>query len=103
MPADPSSEPNRELVVVERTFPEPVEFDVLQSLEDRFAWCSEQHQVTFVGSYFSSDRRRMICLYRAPDAESVRTVNRTAGMPFDRVWTASYFVGSSPASSADPG
>ena len=34
----------------------------------------------------------MICLYRAPDAEAVRKANRTAGLPFDRVWPARALV-----------
>jgi len=28
----------------------------------------------------------MICLYHAPDAESVRLAQRQAGMPLERVW-----------------
>jgi hypothetical protein len=78
-----------EHVVVERVFDEPVDFDEVQALEDRNAWCLELHRIRFLRTYFSSDRRRMICVYEAPDAESVRLANRQAGMPFERVWTAS--------------
>jgi hypothetical protein len=78
-----------EKVIVERTFEEPVEFDDLQAMEGRFSWCLEQHRIKFLRSYFSSDRKRMICVYEAPDAEAVRTANRTADLPFDRIWTAS--------------
>jgi hypothetical protein len=28
----------------------------------------------------------MICLYEAPDAESVRQAQREAGVPFDEAW-----------------
>jgi len=28
----------------------------------------------------------MICMYHAPDAESVRLAQRQAGMPIDDVW-----------------
>jgi hypothetical protein len=31
---------------------------------------------------------RMLCLYEAPDAESVRLANREASLPFDRVWAS---------------
>lgn len=33
----------------------------------------------------------MICEYEAPDAEAVRKVQRTADMPFERIWTAQVF------------
>jgi len=47
--------------------------------------------VTFIRSYFSKDRKRMICEYEAPDAEAVRRLQRTASMPFERIWTATVF------------
>ena len=78
-----------ETVVVERTFEQPVEVEALQESEKRAQWCLELHNVTFVQSYISPDRRRMICIYKGPDAESVRLANSTARLPFDRVWTAS--------------
>ena len=28
----------------------------------------------------------MLCLYEAPDAESVRQAQREAGVPFERAW-----------------
>jgi hypothetical protein len=77
-----------ELIVVERSFPEPVEFAPLQAAEDAVAWCLEQHDVHFLRSYFSRDRHHMVCLYEAPDAESVRTTQRQGKLPFDRIWTA---------------
>lgn len=33
----------------------------------------------------------MICEYDAPDAEAVRSLQRTASMPFERIWTAKVF------------
>ena len=77
-----------ELVIVERSFEEPVDFETIQAIEDKGAWCMQQHEVRFLRTYFSADRRRMICLYEAPDAESVRTAQRQIGMPLDRAWTA---------------
>ena len=73
-------------VVVERRFPEPVTVESLQAAEDAAAWCLELHKVTFLRTYFSADRTRMLCLYRAPDAESVRLSQQQAKMPFERVW-----------------
>jgi hypothetical protein len=75
------------LVIVERAFETPVTFDEMRAQGARFGWCLDQHGVRFLRSYLAADGLRMICLYEAPDAESVRQVNRQAGMPFERVWT----------------
>ena len=77
------------LVMVERLFEEPVAYEALQANEDKNAWCLQLHNVRFLRSYFSTDRRRMICVYEAPDAESVRLAQRQMALPFERVWTAS--------------
>ena len=58
-----------------------------QAREDAHQWCLDTHGVSFVRTYFSQDRKRMICLYRAPDAEAVREAQRKAGMPLDAVWS----------------
>ena len=76
------------VVVVERSFPQPVAFADVQAIEDRGAWCLEAHGVRFLKSYFSRDRRRMMCLYEAPDAESVRLAQERAGVPFERAWAS---------------
>jgi hypothetical protein len=75
-------------VIVERSFEDPVELAAIRAIEDRGAWCLEEQQVRFVRTWFSKDRRRMVCLYEAPGAESVLIAQRQAGMPFDRVWSA---------------
>jgi hypothetical protein len=75
-------------VLVERTFDEPTPFEDVQAMEDRGAWCLDMHDVRFVRTFFSTDRRRMLCLYDAPDADSVRLANRKTGVPFDTAWTA---------------
>jgi hypothetical protein len=80
-----------EIVVVERSFEEPVDLETLVAKEAGAGWCLEMYGVEFLKSYVATDARRMICLYQAPDAEAVRTAQSTAGMPFDRVWSCSLF------------
>ncbi len=77
------------LVLVERSFSEPAVFEELAEREKGKAWCLEAHDVTFVRSYFSADKKRMFCLYRAPDAEAVRKAQTDAGMPFDVAYPVS--------------
>jgi hypothetical protein len=74
-------------VMVERSFSESVDVEALQAQEDAGLWCLEAHGVRFLRTYVSSDRTRLLCLYEAPDAESVRIAQRTIGMPFDRIWS----------------
>lgn len=73
-------------VIVLRSFDEPVALEDLQAVEDENAHCLETHRVRFMRTFFATDRKRMACLYTAPDAESVRIAQRQAGMPFDSVW-----------------
>ncbi len=83
----PSQEPGS-VVLVEREFDAPAVFEEIQAREHAGAWCMDQHDVRFVRTYFARDRKRMICLYAAPDAESVRIAQHTIGMPVTRVWPA---------------
>jgi Nickel responsive protein SCO4226-like len=73
-------------VLVERRFDAPVALGDIQALARAGAWCLEAHRVTFLRSFFSADRKRMLCMYRAPDAESVRLAQREAKMPVEDVW-----------------
>ena len=73
-------------VMVTRCFDGPVALDDIQAIEDAGAKCLELRDVTFVKTLFSTDRKRMLCLYKAPDAEAVRNAQREARMPVDRVW-----------------
>jgi hypothetical protein len=85
-PGVPEVEHQQANVLVRRRFSEPVVLDDLQAIEDRGAWCLELRNVKFLRTFFSIDRRRMVCLYRAPDAESVRQAQLQAGMPLEDVW-----------------
>jgi hypothetical protein len=75
-------------VLVERSFTAPVELADIQQIAQRGTWCLQAHSVRFLQTLFARDRRRMICLYEAADAESVRHVQREAGLPFELAWSA---------------
>ena len=78
-----------EHVVVERAFEQPYTINEINSIHRKFAWCLEQNRVRLIQSYLSLDRKRMICIYEAPDAESVRRINQQSGFPCNCIWTAS--------------
>ena len=79
-------------VIVTRGFPEPVTLEDIQAIEDAGIGCLQTHRVRFERTFFSADRKRMVCLYSAPDAESVRMAQREAGMPLESVWTFRQFT-----------
>jgi len=80
-------EPRTPNVVVERSFAAPVSLADVQAKEDAGQWCLDTYDVRFVRTWFSADRTRMLCLYSAPDAESVRAAQLQAQMPLERVWS----------------
>lgn len=76
------------LVVVERSFPQPVHLPRLEASERAAAWCLDLHRVEFLWHYVADDGKAMVCIYGAPDAEAVRATQTTAGMPYDHIWSA---------------
>ena len=75
-------------VVVERTFATPQTDADMASVANRERDCLGIYRVTWKRSLLSDDRRRMVCEYEAPDAESVRRVQQQAEAAVDRIWTA---------------
>jgi hypothetical protein len=73
-------------VIVERDFADAVELQDIQNIEDAGIHCLEMRNVRFARTFFATDRKRMLCLYAAPDAESVRQAQREAGVPFTEAW-----------------
>jgi hypothetical protein len=76
------------LVTVERAFEVPQDHAELQAREKASAFCLDAKRVKFLRSFFSADRQHMVSLYEAPDAEAVRTTQRTAQLPVAHVWSA---------------
>jgi len=77
-----------ELVIVERSFAQPVDVAALVAQAQQGKSCFSSRRVSPVRSMVSRDGLRMICEYEAPDAEVVRLANQLAGLPYDRVWSA---------------
>jgi hypothetical protein len=84
----PARNSDSEFVVVERLFSEVVTPDFVASALRQFGWCLDLHGAEYVESFLGNDGRRMVCIFRAPDAESVRIANQQGGMPYTEVWTA---------------
>ena len=72
-------------------FDEPVALEELESIDASASVCLQNHRVRFLRTFVAADRRRVVCLCRAADAESVRLALRDASRPVERVWAFDQF------------
>ncbi len=79
-------------VVVEYLHTPPLPPDGLEKNGAKLGPCLQTRGVRWLTTYLASDRRRQICIFEAPDAESVRESYRSAGVAFERVWPATRFA-----------
>lgn len=81
-----------EHLIVEQTFAQPLSDEEHGRLGRRLDDCLAQHGARWLRSYLSADHRRMVCEFEAPDAEAVRVSYRSAGIAFERAWTAEIYT-----------
>ena len=86
-------------MVVEQSFDQPLTSDDLNNMARRVDPCLEAHGARWMRSYISSDRKRVMCEFEAADAEKVRESYRSAGVEFERVWSADVFSRDKPTDS----
>jgi hypothetical protein len=80
-----------EVVVVEQVFDPPLTDEEHGRIGKRIDACAEMRNVRWMRSYLSADRKRLVCEFESPDAQSVRDAYRTAGVAFERVWGAELY------------
>ena len=78
----------KQMVVCERTFDSPVSVEGVAAIVAENGWCLETNNVDVIDSYMRAGDTGTLCVYAAPDAESVRRASRAANLPFDRAWAA---------------
>ena len=75
-------------VVLEREFPEPLSPDDVAKMASEVQ-CLDLYRVTPVCSYLMPDGMRMVCIFRAPDAEALRAVARSNAFPAgSTIWSS---------------
>jgi hypothetical protein len=62
--------------------------------------CFNLHRVEWASSFLAADGRRMLCWYRAPDAESARLALRELGADMGGVWPGRLLKGNGPGDPA---
>jgi hypothetical protein len=80
--------PDGQTVVAKRTFPQPVDEETLRATAVITAGCLQIWGARVEWSYLAPDGCRCLCVFTAPDAESVRQAQKQSGLPFDAVWSA---------------
>lgn len=81
MPADPSD------VFYLRPLDPPVTPDGALEMGREAGGCFGLHRVEWLHSFLAVDGSRMLCWYRAPDAESARIALRELGADISGVWS----------------
>ena len=79
------------IVMMEQVFNPPLSDEEYRKLTSKLDLCLDQRDAIWVRSYISADKTRCVCEFEAPDAESVREAFRSAGAPFERIWSAELF------------
>jgi hypothetical protein len=77
------------VIVVEERFDPPIDLSQGSPVAHKLSPCLPVYDVTWLSSYIASDGSRCVCVYEAENAEAVRRVYRSAGVPFEDVWPAS--------------
>lgn len=77
------------MIVLEK-FDPPVDMSGANPYVEKLSPCLPVEGVTWLSSYVAADGSQCVCVYEAPDAESVRRVYRSAGVPFEAVWPAAH-------------
>jgi hypothetical protein len=80
-------------VIIEYAFDPPITEEEFDKMATELGPCLEGHGVKWVQSFLALDRRRRICIYDAPDADSVRSAYRQAKVGFERAWAAEAITG----------
>ncbi len=77
------------VIMVEERFEPPIDVTQGSPIAEDVSPCLPVYDVHWLSSYIATDGSRCVCVYEAPDAESVRRAYRAAEVEFVNVWAAS--------------
>jgi hypothetical protein len=78
-------------LIVESNYDPPLTDEGLIALYERMTPCLDVRGIHKLRSWVSDDRRRILCEYRAADAESVREAYRSGSADYSNMWKATLF------------
>lgn len=75
-------------ILVEMNWPEPLDDGQLSDERSALMRCIGERGGNWLHTYVNPERTRTICLFEAPDAQSMREAYRHAGVQGAQVWAA---------------
>ena len=75
-------------IVVNFSFNPPLTEEQADAEAKKVDKCLSERDGRWLMTHLSADRRKQVCMFEAPDAESVREAFRFSGVKFDDVWLA---------------
>jgi hypothetical protein len=78
----------RSIVIVERDYGQRIPVAAIDDYRKQWAPCFQTNSVSLLESYVRTDDLGSLCVLAAPDADTARRANRTAGAPLKRAWSA---------------
>jgi hypothetical protein len=79
------------VIIVEQVYDPPLTDEEHTRMSARIDQCLQLRNARWVRSYLSDDRRRMVCEFEAPDAQSVRDAYHSAGASAERIWGSTLY------------
>lgn len=79
------------LFVMEKTFDSPASDDLVDAMRRATETCFEINDMVRRVTYASTDRLRFVCVMEARDLATARRALESAGMSYDRLWSATSF------------
>lgn len=79
-------------VIVEQAFTEPLTDERYAVFSKKLDPCIEVRHGMWRRSALALDKKRLICEFEAPDAESVREAFRMAGLPYERIYAVEVYA-----------
>jgi hypothetical protein len=76
------------VIMVEYVFDTPLDSSENQRLAEKLGPCLMVHEATWIRSYLSLDRKKLVSVFEAIDAGSVRYAHNSAGIKFASIWPA---------------
>jgi hypothetical protein len=80
-------------IIVEYAFDPPATEEDFDRMAEQLDPCLDARGVRWVQSFLALDRKSRICIFDAPDAETVRAAYRSAKVGFVRAWAAEAITG----------
>jgi len=78
-------------VVMERLYDAPRSGDQIDEMNKAIGPCLEVNGVQHIQTIASADRTRFICIFEAPDAQTVRRAIDSSGVTYERIWAGDVF------------